>query len=178
MESDSLLHRDGDTAPSKNDRTKSQNLSTWALVVAVTLLTVVLIADVRLRGAVFDFRRTHGAATTDTSHDAAVSSPSTTTTSSSSTPRFQATQFVSFTINTLGGLAEYGECKGRNVDPKSNSCYLGSDDIETDVDHRLAIVEEVLYTLRYEDIIISLLSFQPCLLLFGSCECAGPLALI
>ena len=27
-------------------------------------------------------------------------------------------------------------------------CYLGDDDIETDVTHRLAILEEILYILR------------------------------
>ncbi|KAL7530885.1 hypothetical protein ACHAXR_003730 [Thalassiosira sp. AJA248-18] len=67
---------------------------------------------------------------------------------SSPPPRYHATQFISFTINTLGGLAEHGECEGRSVDPDSNSCYLGSDDIESDVNHRLAILEEVLGILR------------------------------
>ena len=62
--------------------------------------------------------------------------------------RYYATQFISFTINTLGGSASDGECEGRPIDPKEDACYLGNNDIETDVNHRLAIIEDVLSTLR------------------------------
>lgn len=31
-------------------------------------------------------------------------------------PLYKATQFISFTINTFGGLAAHGECDGRDVD--------------------------------------------------------------
>ncbi len=40
--------------------------------------------------------------------------------------RYTATQFISFTINTMGGSAEHGECEGLDVDPKSGLCYLGN----------------------------------------------------
>ncbi len=80
-----------------------------------------------------------------------VDSPATTTTPPSrKKKKYHATQFISFTINTLGGLDEYGECNknNRSVDPKSGTCYLGDDDIESDINHRLAILEEVLFVLR------------------------------
>ena len=162
MESDGLIQRS--SPPSNGDRKqRSHNkLSNWVLVVAVSLLAGALIVDIRLR---------LGVSRSNNDDDDDVSAKSTTTggviiakevvtddtTSAkavSSPPprrrrRYHATQFVSFTINTLGGLAKHGECEGRSIDPDSNSCYLGnSDDIESDVNHRLSILEEVLSILR------------------------------
>ena len=58
------------------------------------------------------------------------------------------TQFISFTINTRGGLAEEGECEGRSVAP-NGKCYLGNaNNITEDLLHRLAIVEDVLRKLK------------------------------
>ena len=147
METDSLLSARTETSPGneKNSEVKRrQILSRWALVVAVSFLAVALIVDIRLRVAAGNDEARSTSTATDTYHETASSPLST----SSTPPRYHATQFISFTINTLGGLAEYGECEGRKVDPNSNSCYLGSDDIESDVNHRLAILEEVLSTLR------------------------------
>lgn len=60
-------------------------------------------------------------------------------------PRYVATQFISFTINTIGGIADKDECEGRPVDPNNGFCYLGnSNNITEDTYHRMAIVEAVL----------------------------------
>jgi hypothetical protein len=59
--------------------------------------------------------------------------------------KYTATQFVSFSINTLGGLEEYGECDGRFVDERSGMCYLGNKyDLAEDLDHRFKIVGAIL----------------------------------
>jgi hypothetical protein len=62
---------------------------------------------------------------------------------------YSATQFISFSINTLGGMDKYGECEGRSVDPADGLCYLGNaDDLVEDLDHRFRIVFEVLQALK------------------------------
>ena len=62
--------------------------------------------------------------------------------------KYIATQFISFTINTLGGMAEHGECEGRKVDP-NGVCYLGDgQNITHDVQHRLQIVKKVLKLIK------------------------------
>lgn len=60
--------------------------------------------------------------------------------------RYRATQFLSFTINTMGGLADKGECDGRIVDAETNTCYLGNENITKDALHRLKIVDAILKT--------------------------------
>lgn len=120
--------------------TSSQTTSNWALVAVVSILVITLIVDISLRASASDTTETH--ASTHTSLH------STTPLRPHSEGRYYATQFISFTINTLGGLAEHGECEGKNVDPRSNSCYLGNTNIEKDVNHRLAIFGDVLHTLR------------------------------
>ena len=62
-------------------------------------------------------------------------------------PRYKATQFISFTINTLGGLDAHGECKGRSVD-ENGVCYLGNSNITKDFEHRHQIVMAVLAKLK------------------------------
>jgi hypothetical protein len=62
--------------------------------------------------------------------------------------RYTATQFISFTINTLGGLDAYGECDDRLVDPDTGVCYLGQKNLTADVRHRMKIVEQVLERLK------------------------------
>jgi hypothetical protein len=63
--------------------------------------------------------------------------------------RYVATQFISFTINTLGGLDAHGECAHQSVDPDTGVCYLGNEkNLTADVQHRLKIVEEVLERLK------------------------------
>jgi len=76
--------------------------------------------------------------------------------------RYGATQFISFTINTLGGSASDGECDvtsgiGRGgadpaaVDPDGDAgrtCYLGSPNATEDVRRRLAILERALARLK------------------------------
>ena len=62
--------------------------------------------------------------------------------------KYIATQFVSFTINTLGGLESMGECHGHVVST-SGECYLGNvHNITEDVQHRLNIVKLILAKLR------------------------------
>lgn len=60
---------------------------------------------------------------------------------------YKATQFISFTINTMGGIAKHDECIGRDV-AADGTCYLGSFDIEDDVVHRALIVKGVLDVLK------------------------------
>jgi predicted amidohydrolase len=61
---------------------------------------------------------------------------------------YAATQFISVTINTFGGIAEEGECEGRDVSP-IGTCYLGNlNNITDDIYHRLSIVEQILSKLR------------------------------
>ena len=62
--------------------------------------------------------------------------------------KYRATQFVSFTINTMGGAAEFGECKHRHVDPELGTCYLGDYNITNDVHQRVAVLERVLKRLK------------------------------
>ena len=151
MESDRLLsdreNGSSGTAGINSKSQRNQTISTWALVIAVTFLAAVLVVDIHLRRSDGANGIRAPAASTDASTVTTTSSLSTADTSDSAS-RYHATQFMSFTINTLGGLAEHGECEGRNVDPKSDSCYLGNDDIGEDLNHRLAILEEVLYILR------------------------------
>ena len=62
--------------------------------------------------------------------------------------KYIATQFISFTINTLGGLAEHGECDGRPVDPYG-VCYMGNvNNITEDILHRAEIIKKVLYRIK------------------------------
>mmetsp|Transcript_31969 Transcript_31969/g.48639 ORF Transcript_31969/g.48639 Transcript_31969/m.48639 type:complete len:487 (-) Transcript_31969:72-1532(-) len=64
-------------------------------------------------------------------------------------PKFIATQFISFTINTIGGVAAHGECEDRNVDPSNGFCYLGNtENITEDVYHRAQILQNVLHKIR------------------------------
>lgn len=60
---------------------------------------------------------------------------------------YKATQFISFTINTMGGIDAHGECVGRDV-AADGTCYLGSFDIPEDVYHRSLIVSKVLEGLK------------------------------
>ncbi|KAL9190681.1 hypothetical protein ACHAXT_000387 [Thalassiosira profunda] len=147
METDGLLTVPGGAASGGggsrgggSDGGNNGGCSRWALVAAVCLAALAADVAVRIGGA------SNGAV--DTSSASVAASVADTVPAASRKGRYHATQFISFTINTLGGLAEFGECEGRSVDPASGSCYLGDDDIESDVNHRLAIFEEVLYILR------------------------------
>jgi hypothetical protein len=64
--------------------------------------------------------------------------------------KYKATQFVSFTINTMGGADEFGECKHRHVDPELGTCYLGDFNITNDVHQRVAVLERVLNRLKQD----------------------------
>ena len=64
------------------------------------------------------------------------------------TVKYIGTQFISFTINTMGGLSEEGECNGHDVS-SDGKCYLGNaNNITEDVHHRLAIVKHVVRKLK------------------------------
>lgn len=60
---------------------------------------------------------------------------------------YTATQFISFTINTMGGIAKHGECTGRDV-AADGTCYLGSFDMAEDVERRALIVGGILEALK------------------------------
>lgn len=81
-------------------------------------------------------------------HDSSSSSDDPSSSSSRSS-RYTATQFISFSINTMGGVAEKGECEGLVVDAASGTCYLGNPHNMThDIEHRVGIVENVLQAIR------------------------------
>lgn len=66
-----------------------------------------------------------------------------------SIPTYIGTQFISFTINTIGGVADKDECKGQPVDPHNGFCYLGNaDNITEDIFHRLEIIEQALSKIK------------------------------
>lgn len=115
MESDSLLPVSNDVSPRKNSGSDGngnatigqlcrQTLATWALAVALTILAVVLLVDIPLRAM---HRNDHVAASTPAATDSstviATSQVSASSVISSPSQRYHGTQFISFTINTLGG---------------------------------------------------------------------------
>ena len=68
--------------------------------------------------------------------------------------KYRATQFISFSINTMGGVAEYGECDDPNlVDPDDGLCYLGNaQNLTEDVEHRYLILKSVFETMKQDDL--------------------------
>jgi hypothetical protein len=66
--------------------------------------------------------------------------------------QYVATQFISVTINTMGGIQEHGECNhGHTVDPNSGLCYLGDlHNITHDIEHRLEIVQTILKRIKLD----------------------------
>jgi hypothetical protein len=64
---------------------------------------------------------------------------------------YTGTQFISFTINTMGGSAAHDECGDRqHVDPETGTCYLGDFDIENDIHQRVKIIQQVLKRLKQD----------------------------
>ena len=128
-ERDSLIGRP-ERSPQPSPHSNCQVVSNWVLTFAVSLLAITLFI--------------HGSSPFANLAQPAESSPAaadkspTKVFSPHTKGRYYATQFISFTINTLGGSASDGECEGRPVDPKVDGCYLGDDDLETDINHRLA----------------------------------------
>jgi hypothetical protein len=143
-ETDLLLPVSSGNSMTRQPRYNCLTISNWALVVT---LIIALIVDITLR--------THQAANSD-SDESSISPTTLNVVSQSTQPstpipnnrRYHATQFVSFTINTLGGSASHGECEGKAIDPTSDTCYLGDTDVEKDIEHRLSIFKDVLETLR------------------------------
>jgi len=80
------------------------------------------------------------------------SSSASSSSSSSSSRKYRATQFISFSINTMGGVAEYGECNDPTlVDPDDGLCYLGnSQNLTEDVKHRYMILQSVFETMKQD----------------------------
>mmetsp|Transcript_2656 Transcript_2656/g.4542 ORF Transcript_2656/g.4542 Transcript_2656/m.4542 type:complete len:376 (+) Transcript_2656:162-1289(+) len=155
-ETDGLLSvPNGNTSSAKENRdhqghkclcTNKQTASNWILIAVVTILSIVLVFDISLhyatsRAAGIDESSSSEGITTSLRTSPATFDPHT-------TGRYYATQYLSFTINTLGGSASHGECKGKTVDNKTDLCYLGNPNIHKDVFHRLAIFEDILKTLR------------------------------
>ena len=129
-------------------RQVAQNRSggpTWLQALITILLAGVLIVAVTISTTLVIDR--HRSSTAESSSDALAVNGA-----SKESPRkskYKATQFISFTINTLGGSSADGECDGRKVDPKTGLCYLGNTrDLSEDVHHRARIVEEVLHKLK------------------------------
>ena len=76
-----------------------------------------------------------------------------TTIASSSSFEYVATQFISFTINTMGGLQEHGECDedSTTIDPITGVCYLGdAHNITHDIEHRLEIVKTIVKRIKLD----------------------------
>lgn len=97
-----------------------------------------------------------GSTTRNAPSDSSAATTPTTTFHNKSGRKYSATQFISFSINTLGGMEEFGECEGRPIDEEDGLCYLGNpDDLEDDLNHRFGILEEVLLTLK-EDALLEL----------------------
>jgi len=118
---------------------------TWLQAFITLLLACVLIVAVTISTTLVIDR--HRSSTAESSSDAPADhgAPK----ESSRKSKYKATQFISFTINTLGGSSADGECDGRSVDPKTGLCYLGNTrDLSEDVHHRARIVEEVLHKLK------------------------------
>lgn len=137
-ERDSLLAR-----PASASSSNCQTISNWVLAFVVSLLTITLIINNGKSSPLAPLKTSPVAAESNTSFQEPPVNYSPHTEG-----RYYATQFISFTINTLGGSASNGECEGRPIDPKADACYLGNDDIETDVNRRLAIFADVLRILR------------------------------
>ncbi|KAL3805874.1 hypothetical protein HJC23_007835 [Cyclotella cryptica] len=142
-ERDGLLTRPQDTLSSPTPGWNCQTISNWALTCVVSLLVLVLIIDPRIS----PFGSSQPSVDESSASAATTESPHTSF-SPHTEGRYYATQFISFTINTSGGSASDGECEGRLVDPKEDACYLGNEDVEKDVNHRLAILADVLRTLH------------------------------
>ena len=122
-----------------------QTASNWVLVAVVTILSIILLFDISLH---YPTARTVGVDEDEGISTSLRTSPTSTRFDPHTNGRYYATQFLSFTINTLGGSAKHGECKGKAVDNNTDLCYLGDPDIEKDVLHRLEVFEDVLKTLR------------------------------
>lgn len=141
-ERDSLIQRPGDASYSQPPRFLCQVISNWAVTFASCLLIITLF----IKGSPIYSPQPRSTESTAPVSENGQSTP--TIFSPHTQGRYYATQFISFTINTLGGSASHGECKGRPIDPKKDACYLGNDDMETDINQRLAILEDVLRTLQ------------------------------
>ena len=127
----------------------------WKNLLLVTALAVILIVGAFFAGSAFAGSGSSHAESTSTSskHQQQLQydvSDGDDDSSSASIPRYVATQFISFTINTIGGIADKGECEGVPVDPSNGFCYLGNANITEDLYHRLSIVEEVLNRIKHD----------------------------
>jgi hypothetical protein len=139
--------------PSNNNGSSgSRRRPAWILW---TLLVVALVAI----GVFVEYYKLSGNSRQDDNDDndesaSSSSAPASTTRSDATTATdtsrgYTATQFISFTINTLGGLDAHGECGHQPVDPNTGVCYLGNQkNLTADVHHRMKIVEDVLQRLK------------------------------
>jgi hypothetical protein len=116
----------------------------WSIKIVLVLVLVAVIAICILVDDVDDDELASDSASAYTRSDRNTLHPS-----KDNSRRYTATQFISFTINTLGGLDSHGECAHQPVDPETGVCYLGNKkNLTADVHHRMQIVEEVLERLK------------------------------
>jgi hypothetical protein len=140
-ESRALLSTFNQTANSGSPARRTHALILWTLLVVATVIAV---------GAFVEYKLPAGRQVVD--NDESASTAAVDTPGEENGPhnrRYTATQLISFTINTLGGLDAHDECAGQPVDPDTGVCYLGNQkNLTSDVHHRMQIVEEVLDVLR------------------------------
>ncbi|KAA8494656.1 hypothetical protein FVE85_2897 [Porphyridium purpureum] len=68
--------------------------------------------------------------------------------SEQTTGRYNATQFIAFTLNTFGGVASEGECSSQSVVSDIGTCYLGAKNHTEDVLARYQILEKALGSIK------------------------------
>ena len=154
METDSLLvgrsSSDGGSRPPAagsttiGDHEQRSQTVVWAKLGALVLVLIVVFSSLIIA---FSFRFSgNGPAvgSSQANHEELLQYANKAENGKFKAPRYTATQLISFTINTLGGLDAHGECVGRSVD-ENGVCYLGNaNNLTEDVFHRMKIVEEVL----------------------------------
>jgi hypothetical protein len=142
-ESNALLPSSG------NGSSGSRRRPAWGMLWKI--LVLVLVAGVIAVYVLVDYDNDDELAHEESASTYTRSDTNTVLPSEDNSRRYTATQFISFTINTLGGLDSHGECAHQPVDPDTGVCYLGNKkNLTADVHHRMQIVEEILERLKVD----------------------------
>jgi hypothetical protein len=134
---------------SRNGSSGSRRRPAWGMLWKI--LVLVLVAGVIAVYVLVDYDNDDELAHEESASTYTRSDTNTVLPSEDNSRRYTATQFISFTINTLGGLDSHGECAHQPVDPDTGVCYLGNKkNLTADVHHRMQIVEEILERLKVD----------------------------
>jgi hypothetical protein len=145
-ESDPLLHRWSRQEDSSARRKRPAFVLACLLLVSGGLYMAVAAFQGRFSGS--SATSSSGSVMNERDIDISLEGASYRSASAAKAPRYYATQFISFTINTLGGLAARGECdQGQDVD-ENGVCYLGNVNITQDMEHRTLLVKAILNGLK------------------------------